>query len=168
MLLEMGMLQRLTLHFGHPIYAASTVLSGFLFFGGLGSIISSRFRDPLTRLHCGLGISIVLIGSLILLLLDRYLAITEGLSLPGRMAVVILLIGPLASLMGMMFPLGMKRLGRGQARLVPWAWSANGFTSVLATLCAPLFAMQWGFNSVAWTALCCYCLAAMLSLRLPR
>ena len=168
MLLEMGVLQRLTLHFGHPIYAASTVLSGFLFFGGLGSIISSRFRDPLTRLHCGLGISIVLMGSLILLLLDRYLAITEGLSLPGRMAVVILLIGPLASLMGMMFPLGMKRLGRGQARLVPWAWSANGFTSVLATLCAPLLAMQWGFNSVAWTALCCYCLAAMLSLRLPR
>lgn len=168
MLLEMGALQRLTLHFGHPIYAASTVLSGFLFFGGLGSMISSRFREPLTRLHYGLGISIVLFGSLMLLLHDRSLALTEGLSLPGRMAVVILFIGPLASLMGMMFPLAIKRLGREQSRLVPWAWSANGFASVLAALCAPLFAIQWGFNMVVWTALGCYCLAALLSLRLPK
>ncbi|MGI9536736.1 MAG: hypothetical protein ACR2PB_06685 [Desulfocapsaceae bacterium] len=167
MLLEMGILQRLTLHFGHPIYAASTVLSGFLFFGGLGSMISSRFRNPLSRLHCGLGMSIAVIGSLMLLLHDRSLAVTEGLSLPGRMAVVILFIGPLASLMGMMFPLAIKRLGREQARLVPWAWSANGFASVIATLCAPLFAIQWGFNIVTWIALGCYCLAALLSLRLP-
>lgn len=131
-------------------------------------MISSRFREPLTRLHYGLGISIVLLGSLMLLLHDRSLALTEGLSLPGRMAVVILFIGPLASLMGMMFPLAIKRLGREQSHLVPWAWSANGFASVLATLCAPLFAIQWGFNMVVWTALGCYCLAALLSLRLPR
>jgi hypothetical protein len=103
-----------------------------------------------------------------LLLIDRCLAVTEGLGLPSRMILVILFIGPLASLMGMMFPLGMKRVGRGQARLIPWAWSANGFTSVLATLIAPLLAMQWGFSFVVWTALGCYCLAALLSLRLPR
>jgi len=168
MLLEMGLLQRLTIYLGHPVYAAATVLSGFLFFGGFGSAISSQLRDPLIRLHCGFGIAIVIIGSLMLFLIDRYLAVTEGLGLPSRMTLVILFIGPLASLMGMMFPLGMKRVGRGQARLIPWAWSANGFTSVLATLIAPLLAMQWGFSFVAWTALGCYCLAALLSLRLPR
>ena len=167
MLLEMGVLQRFTLYLGHPVYAAASVLSGFLFFGGLGSIVSSRLKDPLTRLHCGLGVAIAVIGSLMLLLLDKCLITTEGLSLPGRMTLTILFIGPLASLMGMMFPLGIKRLGLGNARLIPWAWSANGFMSVLATLCAPLLAMQWGFNTVAWTALVCYSLAALLSLKLP-
>ncbi len=167
MLLEMGVLQRFTLYLGHPVYAAASVLSGFLFFGGLGSIICARLKDPLKRLHCSLGIAIAVMGSLLLLLLDRWLTTTEGLSLPGRMALAFILIGPLASLMGMMFPLGIKRVGLGNDRLIPWAWSANGFMSVLATLCAPLLAMQWGFISVAWSALVCYCLAALLSLKLP-
>ena len=74
---------------------------------------------------------------------------------------------PLAMLMGMMFPTGLKRLGRGQAELIPWAWSVNGFTSVLATLLAPLVAMHYGFGAVIWMAVACYAMAALLSLGLP-
>ena len=80
---------------------------------------------------------------------------------------MILITSPLALLMGMMFPLGLKRLGRTHAKLVPWAWSVNGFTSVVATLLAPLLAMHWGFGAVGWTAAACYALAAILSLGLP-
>ena len=167
MLLEMGFLQRLTVYLAHPVYAAATVLSGFLFFGGLGSSFSSRLNDPLAMMHRNIGVAIVLLGSMIVLLSTTILDSTEGLELGGRIMVALFLTAPLAALMGMMFPLGLKRLGRSQHQLVPWAWSANGFSSVLATVSAPLLAMQWGFDVVLWSALGCYLIAAFFSLKLP-
>jgi hypothetical protein len=167
MLLEMGFLQRLTVYLAHPVYAAATVLSGFLFFGGIGSIISSRLPEPLLLTHRNLGFAIVMVGSTILVLCDRFLQSTEASGLVSRMVLAFALIAPLAILMGMMFPLGLKRVGRSQDQLIPWAWSANGFSSVIATIAAPILAMQWGFDLVVWAALGCYGLATMLSLRLP-
>lgn len=167
MLLEMGLLQRLEIYLGHPVYSAAAVLSGFLFFGGLGSIASAGFKEPLVRPHCTVGLVIAAVGVAYLLLLDTFLVVTEGWALPARMTVVLCITGPLAMLMGMMFPLGLKRLGQGQTALIPWAWSVNGFTSVLATLLAPLLAMHWGFGAVIWAAVACYAAAALLSLGLP-
>lgn len=168
MLLEMGLLQRLTVYLAHPVYAASTVISGFLFFGGLGSAVCSRIKDPLTGFHFGLGAAVSLSGLVTLLLTGSLLTATQGLNLPAKMAVVILLISPNATFMGMMFPLGIKRVGRGLPGLVPWAWSVNGFASVLAALCAPIIAMQWGFNIVVLCAIGCYFSASLFSLKLPR
>jgi spermidine synthase len=167
MLLEMGFLQRLTVYLAHPVYAAATVLSGFLVFGGIGSIISSKLQEPLELMHRNLGIAIVIVGGAILMLGDGFLLSTESKGLVSRIALACILIAPLAILMGMMFPLGLKRVGRSQKRLIPWAWGANGFTSVMATIAAPILAMQWGFDLVAWTALGCYGLATLLSLKLP-
>jgi hypothetical protein len=167
MLLEVGFLQRLEVYLGHPLYAAAAVLSGFLFFGGLGSILSARVKTPLSRHHCIIGLVIAVLAVIYLLLLDAFLSVTEGAHLPARLAIVMAVIGPLALMMGMMFPLGMKRLGYGQSRMIPWAWSVNGFTSVLATLLAPLLAMHWGFGAVGWSAAACYGLAALFSLGLP-
>ena len=167
MLLEMGLLQRLEVYLGHPVYSAAAVLSGFLFFGGLGSIASAGFKEPLVRAHCTVGIVIAVVGLLYILLLDNLLVATEGWMLPARMSMVMCVTGPLAMLMGMMFPLGLKRVGKEQAALIPWAWSVNGFTSVLAALLAPLLAMHWGFDAVLWSAAACYTAAALLSLGLP-
>ncbi|NNK57152.1 MAG: hypothetical protein HKP44_07565 [Desulfofustis sp.] len=167
MLLEMGFLQRLEIYLGHPLYAAAAVLSGFLFFGGVGSILSARVEAPISRRHWLIGLAIALLAVVYLVFLDTVLGMAEGVHLTARLAIVMAVIGPLALLMGMMFPLGMKRLGFGQSRMIPWAWSVNGFTSVLATLLAPLLAMHWGFAAVGWTAAACYGLAALLSLGLP-
>jgi hypothetical protein len=167
MLLEMSFLQRLEIYLGHPLYAAAAVLSGFLFFGGIGSILSARIKAPPNRRHWVIGLAIALLTVFYLMLLDIFLSLAGGAHLSTRMATVMVVIGPLALPMGMMFPLGMKRLGYGQSKMIPWAWSVNGFTSVLATLLAPLLAMHWGFNTVGWTAAACYGLAALLSLGLP-
>ena len=167
MLLEMGLLQRLSVYLSHPVYSASAVLSGFLLFGGVGSGLSSRLKEPLNRPHFGLGMAIIPLGLATLMLSGRLLAATQSLHLALKMVIVIVLIGPLATLMGTMFPVAVKRVGRSLPDLVPWVWSVNGFTSVLATLCAPLMAMRWGFDAVFMTALGCYALAALLSLKLP-
>lgn len=167
MLLEIGMLQRLTTYLAHPIYAAAIVFSGFLVFGGIGSSLTSRFKPPLSRLHCGLALAVAAVAGFLLLVIHRLLTATEMLDFPFRVIVSLLSIAPLSTLMGTLFPLGLKRIGQSQAPLVPWAWSANGFASVLATLAAPILAMTWGFDLVAGIAIGCYLLAAWLSLRLP-
>ena len=114
MLLEMGLLQRLDIYLGHPVYAAAAVLSGFLFFGGLGSIISSGLKSSLVSRHSGIGFTISLLAIVYLLLLDPLLSMTEGTILSTRLVIVIVVIAPLALLMGMMFPLGLKRVGYTQ------------------------------------------------------
>lgn len=167
MLLEMGLLQRLTVYLAHPLWASATVITGFLVFGGIGSSISSLLRKRLAVTHLAVIVGVVVAGIALVLVAERFFAVTGGLELKGRIVAAYLLLAPLTLLMGMVFPLGMRRLGAVQPQFIPWAWSANGFTSVLATLFAPVMAMQWGFDLVAWSALGCYGLAALCSLRLP-
>jgi hypothetical protein len=167
MLLEIGLLQRLTVYLAHPVWAAATVISGFMLFGGIGSSISTLLQKRLIVKHLLVIAIVIVCGVMLMLAIDKVLGLTEGFNLTGRFAVAYLLIAPLAMVMGMAFPLGLKRLGTDQPRFIPWAWSANGFTSVLATLCAPAMAMLWGFDTVIWSAIGCYGLAAVTSLKLP-
>ena len=167
MFLEMGLLQRLTVYLAHPLWAAATVLSGILFFGGIGSMLSGRLKYPLRKKHFQVAIALVLTGTILLLIIDPVLDATIKYSETVRVVTALALITPLSILMGMVFPIGIKRLGENQPRLIPWAWAVNGFASVLATLLTPLLAMQWGFLPVAIGGLGCYVLAALSSLGLP-
>jgi hypothetical protein len=56
--------------------------------------------------------------------------------------------------------------GAAEPALVPWAWAANGFASVVATAAA-LIAMSIGFTRLALIAAACYVLASALYLLLP-
>lgn len=167
MFIEMGFLQRLTVYLAHPLWAAATVLSGVLFFGGIGSSLSGRFVLWLRKKHFQLGMSLVLTGTTLLFIIDPVLDATEKYSVIARVSAAVALIAPLATLMGMLFPIGIKRLSANQPLLIPWAWAINGFASVLATLTAPIFAMQWGFTTLSAIGLSCYAIAAFSSLRLP-
>ncbi len=167
MFLEMGLLQRLTVYLAHPLWAAATVLSGILFFGGIGSILSGRLKYPLRKKHFQVAITLVLTGTILLFIIDQVLDATIQYSETVRVITALVLIAPLSTLMGMVFPIGIKRLSENQPRLIPWAWAVNGFASVLAALLTPLLAMQWGFLPVAIGGLSCYVVAALSSLGLP-
>ncbi|WP_163337509.1 hypothetical protein [Desulfopila sp. IMCC35008] len=167
MLLEIGLLQRLTVYLAHPVWASATVLSGFMLFGGIGSSISSVIHNRLPQIHLRITGTVVAVAIMLLPGIDWMSGWTEGFALTGRITVAYLFIAPLATVMGMVFPLGLRRLGMAQPHLIPWAWSANGFTSVLGTLLAQVFAMRWGFDTVVWLAIGCYALAAMCSQKLP-
>ena len=167
MLLEIGLLQRLTVYLAHPVMASATVLSGFMLFGGVGSSISSMIRNRLPDMHLKIIGAVICAAIMLTLGIDGISQRTEGFPLAGRITVAYLFIAPLATFMGMVFPLGLKRLGLAQPQFIPWAWSANGFTSVLAILFAQVMAMRWGFDAVVWLAIGCYGLAAACSLKLP-
>lgn len=169
MFLEMGLLQRLTTYLAHPLWAAAAVLSGVLIFGGVGATLSGHFRNrwQMRAIHFQAAVALIFTGVFLLLLINPILDATEKYATPLRGAMALVLIAPLAILMGMLFPMGIKRLSDNRPSLIPWAWALNGFASVLATLLSPLLAMQWGFLSVFICGLCCYTVAAFSSLGLP-
>ena len=162
MLLEIGFLQKLILYLAHPIYAAAAVIAAFLVFSGLGSLAAGR-RAPGRRPIILAALAVVAIGSLTLLVIDGWLALSRGAPLPARLAIACATIAPLAFFMGRLFPAGLALVSRDRPALVPWAWAVNGFASVSATVACPLIAAELGFGAVLMMALGCYLLAGLCS-----
>ena len=67
----------------------------------------------------------------------------------------------LGSMLGRLFPLGLKQLDETE---IPWAWALNGSASVLGSIVAVLLAMQVGFSAVLWISLGLYGLAGLSAL----
>jgi MFS family permease len=152
MLLEVSLMQRLTLFLGHPVYATAWVLAVLMLTSGLGSAFSRRFTQGGKRLPlvCA-GIAATSIAYSVILPIVLETALRHGL--PVRIAVAGALLVPLGFLLGMPFPVAIASLTARQASsLIGWAWAANGFGSVLGPLLAVLIAMDFGFDAVAWIA----------------
>ena len=167
MLLEIGYLQKLILYLAHPIYSAAAVITSFLTFAGLGSLLSGRWAASMKRTAATAAVAVVCLSGMYLLAVDRWLALTQHLPMPARFAIAAATIAPLAIVMGHMFPSGLRQVAQHSPALVPWAWAVNGFASVAATAAAPILAMAFGFSRVAVIAIACYALAGLLSRHLP-
>ena len=162
MLLEMGFIQKLILYLADPIYSAAVVIAAFLIFGGLGSWCS-RFWPTTPRRLAVVGSGAVAgLGLLYVATLDDWLGLTQSQAPGLRFVVAGMTIAPLAVAMGHVFPAALRHLGRVGPKLVPWAWAANGFASVVATVAAPLIAMSFGFTVLTVAAVVCYILAGLL------
>jgi len=156
MLLELGFIQKFMLFLAYPIYAVSVVLTAFLLFSGLGSLYANRIRARRGR---ALGVVVLLMAVLVVL----YLALLPGIFNalagwpdPGKIAVSILLLAPLAFLMGIPFPLGLQWMSDTDETLLPWAWGINGCASVVGASLATLTAVHLGFQLLTLLALVLY------------
>ena len=94
---EMPLLQQFILFLGQPTYSFSLVLFSVLLFSGLGSSLSVRL--PLRPLLLILVVVVLAYP----LLLSRLFAVSIGLSLPLRLVVAVLSLGPLGFLLGLPF-----------------------------------------------------------------
>jgi hypothetical protein len=72
----------------------------------------------------------------------------------------LLLLTPVALVMGMPFPLGLRALAAASPARVAWAWAANGFTSVVTAPLAALVALEAGTRVVFGLAAMGYLIAA--------
>jgi hypothetical protein len=66
---------------------------------------------------------------------------------PARIALSVALIAPLATLMGMPMPTGLRMLRASAPELLPWAWGLNGAASVLGSIGALVIAIVAGFDA---------------------
>jgi len=147
MLVEISIMQKMTLFLGHPTYSLLVVLFSLLLFTGIGSLLTDFVSVRRLRFHTALSAILVIavVGLFITFSSDIFVRFMAA-SLPYRFAVCAMLLVPLGLAMGRLFPLGIKSLLGGGEFMVPWAWALNGLTSVLGSILAIMIGMWVGFT----------------------
>jgi len=149
LMVEIATMQRLTLYLGHPLFALSLGLTTFLVGSGLGAAWSARVAEGSERKGAAIGaLFVVVLLGIHAWGVPSILESTLDLSTPVRATLAVLMIAPLAFFMGFPFPLGLRRARAQAPRLLPWAFGVNGGASVIASVLAILFAMDYGFAAV--------------------
>lgn len=157
---ELALLQNLTLLLGHPIFTLSVLLFTLLAAGGLGSAVSARFRIP------GVCVTVAAVGALYAVLLPGLVKSLLPLPLWARIGVAVLLTAPLGFAMGMPFPSGLRKAGRGSLPAPPFYWGLNGVFSVVGSVGTMLVAVTLGFRAAMLAGAACYLVAATVASRL--
>lgn len=147
--IEITWIHRLEPLLDHPLIAASVVLAAFLVGAGMGSLWAQRTSGAAGRRLLGVAAVGIVLLNLAWLALFPVLQSTLGPQpLALRMLTVTLLLLPLAFLMGMPFPVGLRALSGRAAGLVPWAWGINGCASVISATAVPLLAAEIGLGAL--------------------
>ena len=158
MLVEIALMQRLSVFLGHPIYSMTVVLFCLLSASGCGSWLSGLIvKDPAHGLRAPLCLA-VLIGVVLLVGLTAVpvLSQLDGLSTPGRIAVAVAALVPLGLMMGMAFPLGMRAASRHSEDLTPWLFGVNGAMSICGSVMAVVVSLCLGISVVLLGGVACY------------
>jgi len=167
MFLEMGFIQKMTLLIGHPVFGVAVTLVVFLVFSGCGALASqqlisrSRTADKYVIWLAVLGI--IITGTAEIIVLTFSFEWLVGFSRPVRSLLGLAVTAPLAFFMGIPFPTALRQLHIRRRPLVPWAWGVNGFASVTGAVLGTFLAISIGFTTLAFIALGCYLLAAIIA-----
>ena len=156
MLVEMGLLQRLSLFLGHPVYSLSVVLFSLILATGAGSFLSERLPLRSKARFLGWGL---LLGAYLLFLsfgLPSVLASWQGAGTLVRAALSVLFIAPAGILMGFGFPTGMRLVQAIDSRPTPWFWGINGAAGVLASVLAVISSIAFGIQVTLAAGALCY------------
>jgi hypothetical protein len=159
---EIVLIQRFTLFIGYPTHAIATTIFSLLFFSAMGSLVSER----ICRTPKSLGIILsILTGVILLYIVGLPPLFRSLLRLPDtvRILLSVVFIAPLAFLMGMPFPSGLRRLGVQAQSLIPWAWGVNGVFSVLGSVLVIFVSMLTNFTYALAGAALLYGAAAVVS-----
>ena len=160
MFVEISLIQKLILFLDHPVYAVSAVLFSILIFSGIGSFVSKSYVGTKSLFKIIINLAIVLVITTIALPYIINLFLGNSLILRGIITLSILC--PIAILMGMPFPIGMRMLGENEKEIIPWAWCVNGAASVISSIFAIIIAISFGFNAVLFLAALTYLAAGVL------
>jgi hypothetical protein len=158
--IEICLIHRLVLFLGAPVYSIALVLGVLLVFAGLGSLASGRL--PPTRASLNVLLPVV---ALALVILDWTIPHLTRVFLGGSFPVRVLVAGFISAvagfLMGMPMPTGIRYLRATGRNIIPWAWSINGYFTVVGTALSTLLAVNFGFPAVFYLAALLYVLAPL-------
>jgi hypothetical protein len=155
---ELTLLQNLTLLLGHPIFTLSILLFSILALGGVGSAISGRVPTY------GACLVVAILSAIAAFALPRFVPVLLPLGIRARVVIAIALIAPFGLMMGMPFPQGLRRTGKGSLPAPPFYWGLNGIMSVIGSVGTVIIAVVFGFEAAMLSGSACYLLAAGSSL----
>jgi SAM-dependent methyltransferase len=163
MLIEISQMQRLMVFLGHPVYGLGVVLFTILLFSGVGSATVGA-RAP--RLGALIARVVALLATLVLagLLTPLFSTWARSEATAMRILVSVVLLAPPAFCMGMMFPLGLS-IWRRHSELLPFFWSANGITSMFASVLGMALSIEFGIARTYALGACFYAVCAFIIVR---
>ncbi len=155
-LIEITLIQKLTVFLGGPGYSMSITLFTILLASGIGSFLSRNWSSRPFRL---LAVVIpLLIAAVIveLFFVNRAIPHLMYLSHPLRALAVVAMLAPLAILMGMPFPAGLRYVDSFRPELNPWAWGINACATVMGAVLCILISSSLGFTMALLTGAAVY------------
>lgn len=156
MLIEIGLIQRLSVFLGHPVYALGILLFTIMLSAGTGSFFSEYLpvASPPWKyvLPCLTAIMIISIKFFLDVVISNMTASSEL----NKIFVSIIVIFPLGFIIGIFFPMGMKLVKSGSDSLTPWFWALNGIFGVLFSALAVFFSIYSGISTNFYIASVCY------------
>ena len=111
-LIEIFLLQKLSLFLGEPIYTFAVVLASLLISTGIGSYLADRIEhvSASTLVWCLAGVVATILFTA--LIMPPVLSLTLGLALPWRVTIAALLVTPLGIVLGVPFSTGLRMVAR--------------------------------------------------------
>jgi hypothetical protein len=158
MMIEIGLLQRMSVFLGHPVYSLSVLLFTLILATGIGSLISdilpldSRPRFLLWALLAG-----AYLAALPHWLSTVFLAF-DSAGLLIRAILCVFTIAPAGLLLGFGFPTGMRLISAIDRRPTPWFWGVNGAAGTLASTVAVASSIAFGIGTTLTIGAGCYVL----------
>jgi hypothetical protein len=156
MLIEIGLIQRLSVFLGHPVYALGILLFTIILSAGTGSFFSEYLALTSKYLKYVLPFLTV-----VLIISDKFIldaVISNMISSPelNKIFVSILIIFPLGFILGFFFPMGMRFVKSGSKAQTPWFWALNGIFGVLFSALAVFISIYSGIATNFYLASICY------------
>ncbi|HOD27689.1 MAG TPA: hypothetical protein PKH03_00625 [Syntrophales bacterium] len=152
---EMALIPRFGLYFGHPIPATAAVVGALLFASGLGSFASERIA-ALRGVRAAVPAGIVLFAALGGVGLTPLLIKTIAWPTAAKVLVALAILTPPAFLMGVPFAAGIRSLAERNEAAIAWAWGINGCFSVIGASLATIIAVEAGFTALMGAAALAY------------
>ena len=156
MLVEIGLLQRLSVFLGHPVYSLSIVLFGLILATGAGSLLSERVRLESRAAVVVWAGAIALYLVALPMWLPSAMHALQSAGIVARAGLAIGVIAPVGVLMGLAFPTGMRIVQQRDGRPTPWFWGINGAAGVLASVLAVALSIAFGIHTTLFLGALCY------------
>jgi hypothetical protein len=152
MFVEILLMQKFRQYVSNPLYSNSLIIATLLISSGISSFLTDRIVQRRTAALLLTLIALTIYLSLLLLAFEHFFPLlrSPGLILP------VIFTTPLGLCMGVFFPLGMSGLKTRNPSALPWAWSVNGFFSVIASTGTVLIASNAGLLTTGIAAVLCY------------
>ncbi|HKY08024.1 MAG TPA: hypothetical protein VJQ55_07280, partial [Candidatus Binatia bacterium] len=168
MLIEIGLLQRMSIFLGHPVYSLSVLLSTLILSTGLGSFSSERLPLESAARLIAWGAAAGLYGFALPFVLGPLFVNFSAAELGTRIALCVALIAPAGFLLGFGFPTGMRLVSSIDPKPTPWFWGINGAAGVLASIVAVTLSLALGIGATLVLGALCYLSLIPVSLSLLR
>ena len=158
MMIEIGLLQRMSVFLGHPVYSLSVLLFTLILAMGIGSVVSEIFPlDSRPRFLIWALLAGAYVAALPHWLSGVFLAF-DSAGLLTRATLCIVTIAPAGLLLGFGFPTGIRLVSAIDRRPTPWFWGVNGAAGTLASTVAVVTSIAFGIGTTLTIGAACYVL----------